>query len=240
MAYDVDVARIAAHIGHPARAAMLDQLLGTPVCSAGQLAQAAAVSRSVASQHLGILVQGGLVTVIAVGRHRWYRLASPDVADVLEALARIAPAQRPTSLRQVTKVEALRAARTCYDHLAGRLGVALADTLVRRGVVTIQPHDGTWTVSDRGMTWLQAIGCEKPPSARTRRPLIRPCLDWSEQRPHLAGTLGRALLDQLLVGEWVVRIPGQRAVRINPEKSVHSAWAPILAEVFTEFVDRHG
>ncbi len=240
MAYDVDVAAIAAQIGHPARAAMLDQLLGTPVCTAGQLAQAAAVSRSAASQHLGILVQGGLITVTAVGRHRWYRLASSDVADVLEALARIAPAQRPTSLRHVTKGEALRAGRTCYDHLAGRLGVALADTLVQRGLVTIQPHDGAWTLSAQGMTWFQAIGCEIPSSARMRRPLIRPCLDWSEQRPHLAGTLGRAVLDQLLASEWVMRIPGQRAVRINPDKSVHPAWDPILAEVFTVYGDRHG
>ena len=240
MAHDVNIATIAAKIGHPARAAMLDQLLATPVYTAGQLAQAAVVSRSVASQHLGILVEGGLVTVTAVGRHRWYRLASAEVADVLEALARIAPAHRPTSLRQVTQGEALRAARTCYDHLAGRLGVVLADTLVRRGVVTIQPHDETWTLSEPGMAWLEAIGCEIPPLARTRRPIIRPCLDWSERRPHLAGTLGRALLDQLLVSEWVVRVPGQRAVRINPEKSVHPAWDPILAEVFTEHVDQHG
>ncbi len=87
MAHDVNIATIAAKIGHPARAAMLDQLLATPVCTAGQLAQAAVVSRSVASQHLGILVEGGLVTVTAVGRHRWYRLASAEVADVLEALA---------------------------------------------------------------------------------------------------------------------------------------------------------
>lgn len=235
MAPDVN---IAAQIGHPARAAMLDQLLSTPVCTAGQLAQAAVVSRSVASQHLGILVKGGLVTVTAVGRHRWYRLAGAEVADVLEALARIAPAQRPTSLRQVTKVEASRAARTCYDHLAGRLGVVLADTLVRRGLVTIQPHDGTWTLSDHGLAWLQAIGGESPLRARTRRPLLRPCLDWSERRPHLAGALGRALLDQLLVNEWVVRVPGQRAVRIHPDQAVHPAWDPILAEVFTEYVAR--
>lgn len=240
MAHDVNIAAIAAKIGHPARAAMLDQLLATPVCTAGQLAQAAAVRRSVASQHLGILVTGGLVTVAAVGRHRWYRLASAEVADGLEALARIAPAQRPTSLRQVTKVEALRAARTCYDYLAGRLGVVLADTLVRRGVVTIQPHDETWTLSDQGLAWLQAIGCEIPPRTPTRRPLIRPCLDWSERRPHLAGTLGRVLLDQLLVSEWVVRVPDQRAVRIHPDQAVHPAWDPILAEVFTEYVDGHG
>jgi DNA-binding transcriptional ArsR family regulator len=235
MAHDVNIARVAAQIGHPVRAAMLDQLLSSQERTAGQLAAVAQVSRSVASQHLRLLEHGGLVTVTAVGRHRWYRLAGEEVAEALEALARIAPAQRPTSLRQVTKVKALWAARTCYDHLAGRLGVALADTLLRRGVVVTRPHDGAWVLSDVGVRWLEAAGLELPTLPRSRRPLIRPCLDWSERRPHLAGLLGSALLDRLLACQWLVRIPGQRAVRMNPDVSVHPAWDPLLADVLIEY-----
>lgn len=235
MAHDIDIAHVAAQIGHPIRAAMLDLLLSTPAATAGQLAATTHVSRSAASQHLRVLEQGALVTANAVGRHRWYRLAGTDVAEALEALARIAPTQRSTSLNQVTKIHALRAARTCYDHLAGRLGVALADTLLRHAVIVAQPQDGTWTLSDSGVTWFDAVGLQVATLQRGHRPLIRQCLDWSERRPHLAGTLGSELLDQLLTYQWIERIPGQRALRVNPQRLVHPLWDPLLAEISSKY-----
>ncbi len=149
-------------------------------------------------------------------------------------LARVTAQQTP----HPAEPKPIQVARSCYDHLAGRLGVAFTQALVAGGYLTETEND--FTVTDHGAGWFRKLGIDPVPATRSRRVFARKCLDWSERRPHLAGTLGRALLDQLLVSEWVVRVPGQRAVRINPEKSVHPAWDPILAEVFTEHVDQHG
>ena len=232
MVHEVNIAYVAAQIGHPTRAAMLDHLLSVPDCQAGELARIASVSRSVASQHLRLLEHAGLIAATSIGRERWYRLSSSDVAETLESLARIAPAQPIRSLRQSIKTSALCTARTCYDHLAGRVGVGLTEALLRKGLLKTQPHDGTWTISEDGVIWLQSGGIDLRELRQSRRPLIRPCMDWSERRPHIAGSLGKALLTRLMEYQWVIRISGQRALRINSTVSINSAWDLILAQVF--------
>jgi DNA-binding transcriptional ArsR family regulator len=197
--------------GEPARAAMLHALLGGRALTAGELARAAGIASSTASGHLARLTEAGLLAVERQGRHRYHRLAGPSVAAMLESILYVAhgtasvPATGPRD-------EALRAARTCYDHLAGRLGVALADGLVARGFVELGGDGGVVTAAGREA--LAAVGLSLAPG---RRALCRPCLDWSERRPHLAGALGAALLRLSLAHGWVRRREATRAVAISPE-----------------------
>ena len=176
-------------------------------------------------EHLALLVDGGLVAVEPSGRHRHYRLASPAVAEALEALARLAPAAPVRSLRQATHAQAIRSARTCYDHLAGRLGVALCDALVEEGIVLAEP-DGEiggdpvlgagrvlrFELTATSRHTLAELGIVVDPPRR--RPLVRYCVDWSERRPHLCGWLGAALCSRLDQLGWVVRAE-RRAVRVT-------------------------
>ena len=166
---------------------------------------------STASGHLAKLVDAGLVAVERQGRHRYFRLADPAVARALEALSVIAPDRPARSLREAKIGEALREARTCYDHLAGRLGVALADSLVRDGV--LEARDGDYLVRDRAP--LDAIGIDVDQVAVSRRLLARACLDWSERRHHVAGALGAALASRLFELGWIERLPTSRAVRVT-------------------------
>ncbi len=221
---DADIASVAALMGEPARAAVLMALADGRALAATTLAAEAKVAPSTASGHLGRLVEGGLVTVESSGRHRYFRLAAPEVAAALEALARLAPHQHVRSLSQGTHAEAIRRARTCYDHLAGRLGVALLDGLVATGCLHAQevveesdPVLGagrarTYLLTDDGRSRLGALGVALDPP--TRRPLTRYCIDWSEQRPHLAGWLGAALLTRLVELGWVLRAP-KRVVKVT-------------------------
>lgn len=221
---DADVARVASMIGEPARAAVLMALADGRALPATTLASDAGVAPSTLSAHLARLVEGGLIRAEPAGRYRYFRLAGPEVVEALEALARLAPSLRVSSLRQATHAEALRRARTCYDHLAGRLGVAVCDALLDAGIVVEAASggpSGTDTrsrsgaghdVSESGRQRLQALGVDLRPGSR--RPLVRTCIDWSEQRPHLAGTLGAALLEAFVGRGWVR--PGQRrAVQIT-------------------------
>jgi DNA-binding transcriptional ArsR family regulator len=222
---DVDVAPVAALIGEPARATVLVALTGGRALAASTLAAEAGVAPSTLSGHLARLVDGGLITVENSGRHRYYRLANPHIAEAVEALARIAPTKRVRSLPQATHAEAIRRARTCYDHLAGRLGVALCDALVSRGVLRVEtPADGPgdpvlgagrakrFVLTAPGRDVLARL--EVPLDPPTRRPLVRYCVDWSEQRPHLSGWLGAALLQRFVALGWVSRAD-RRVVRIN-------------------------
>jgi DNA-binding transcriptional ArsR family regulator len=215
MSTTVTLAQIAALIGEPGRAAMLDALVRTPSLSAGELAAAAGLTPSTASGHLARLADGGLVTARAEGRRRCYRLASPAVARMLEAIMVVAgqpEAGRPAARRRIPP--ALRAARTCYDHIAGRLGVGLADALAARGLVRLDAEAGE--VTETGRAFFEALGAPLAPPPGGRRPLCRPCLDWSERRPHIAGRLGAALLDCALDRHWVRRTDG-RALTVTPE-----------------------
>ena len=212
--YDADVAPIAGLIGEPTRAAILSALMSGTAHAAGELARHAGVSPATASSHLGRLLDGGLVTVEKQGRHRYYRLSSTRVAAALEALAHISPRVAPVGLRQVRASEALRRARSCYDHLAGWAGVALYQSLVDKGWLS----DGGATLTRSGEAALEALSIDIPRLRRGRRPLVRLCLDWTERRPHLAGAVGAALLTYALDHQWLRRIPAQpRALRITDE-----------------------
>lgn len=206
-AYDrrvnADLASVGSLLAEPARAKVLMALNDGRSLPASMLASEAGVSPSTASHHLARLVDGGLLTVAPRGRHRYYALAGPQVAELLEAVARVAPVQPVTSLRAGTRAHALRYARHCYDHLAGRLGVAVAEALV------VVRDDGL-TVTEAGADRLQAIGV----AARAGES-ARACLDWTEQRHHVAGALGRALLQRLLELDWLQRTPSTRALQLS-------------------------
>lgn len=181
--------------------------------SAGDLARRARVSAPTASSHLGKLVAGGLITAERRGRQRYYRLAGREVAEALEALSTIAPSRPVRSLRDETLGDAIRAARTCYDHLAGRLGVALAQALERNGVI-VSADDG-YAVTRRGEQALAWFGLDVEALRGHRRPVTRACLDWSERRFHLAGALGAAVTTRLFELGWVERVGSGRAVRVT-------------------------
>jgi DNA-binding transcriptional ArsR family regulator len=215
------IATIAALAGDPARAGMLQALMSGRALTASELARAAGVTAQTASSHIARMTAAGLLAVEKQGRHRYHRLASPGVAQMMEAIMQVAsdlePARRRLSVGP--RDAALRAARTCYDHLAGRLGVAVADALVAGGYVELAGDGGA--VTDPGLEFLGRIGIHGDALAghrgrHSRRILCRPCLDWSERRPHLAGALGAALCALSLEKGWVRRIDGTRAVAITP------------------------
>jgi DNA-binding transcriptional ArsR family regulator len=181
---------------------------------ASELASRARISNATASAHLAKLVAGGLLEADRRGRQRYYRLSSPEVAGVIERLAAISPSHPAQSLREATVGKLVRAARTCYDHLAGRLGVAITDAFHQEGLIV--PVDGTYRVTAKGRDRFSELGIEVADLERGRRPLIRPCLDWSEQRPHVAGALPAAFTERMLRLGWLRRLPGSRAVRLSP------------------------
>jgi DNA-binding transcriptional ArsR family regulator len=218
---DVDVARAAQLLADPSRAAMLTLLLDGRAYPAGALAQAAGIGRPAASAHLQKLIAAGLIEVDRQGRHRYHRITRAEVAQAVEALAAIAPPVPVRSLRQSTLARQLATARTCYDHLAGRAGVALRVTLLDHGVLT----DGPLAVSEIGGGRLAALGVDTEALARERRPLVRDCLDWTERVPHLAGSLPAALLSAAAERGWVTRREG-RAVDITA-----TGWGALQAQL---------
>jgi DNA-binding transcriptional ArsR family regulator len=207
------IAEIAALVGDPTRANMLLVLMHGRALTAGELAYAARVSPSTASGHLGKLLGAKLLAVEKQGRHRYFRLASPVVADLLEGLMAVAvdgaPRYRPPSRGD----EALRLARTCYDHLAGRLGVALTDTLLSRGHIVLDNDVGQVTAD--GSRFLDQFGVDLAYAGSQRRRFCRPCLDWSERRRHLGGAVGAALAARCFELGWIERVKDSRAVTIT-------------------------
>jgi DNA-binding transcriptional ArsR family regulator len=208
-----DVARAAALIGDPARATLLLALTEDEQLSARALAARAGIAPSTASGHLAKLVDAGLLAVDASGRHRYFRLAERAVADALEALAAIAPSKPVRSLRDATVGEALRQARTCYDHLAGRLGVELTAALEAERVLV--RRNGAYLLGRRASSRLAALGIDVASLERQRRPLVRSCLDWSERRPHVAGAVGAALAQRLFELGWIERRERNRSVTVT-------------------------
>jgi DNA-binding transcriptional ArsR family regulator len=206
---DADLATVGSLLAEPARARMLAALGDGRALPASALAAEAGVAPSTASGHLARLVEGGLLTAESRGRRRYFRLSGPEVAEALEALARVAPREPVSSLRQATRIDALRAARTCYDHLAGRLGTALMDALLARGLVADE-H-----VTAAGARRFGELGIDFD-AIPGRRPRFRSCLDWSERRPHAAGKLGAALAAHAFELGWVERLDGSRALRVTP------------------------
>lgn len=212
-------------IADPARAAMLMALVDGRALPAGELAFAGGVTPQTASAHLAKLLDGGLLAVEIQGRHRYYRLASAHVAAVLETLATLTPPQASRVRSPQRGIQPLRLARCCYDHLAGRLGVAVAEALEQRAWLTA--HDASrYAVSPAGAAWFARMGVDLPHLAQGRRALARRCLDWTERRHHLAGALGAALLDQLSARHWLRRVDGSRALVVTD-----LGWAGLLAEL---------
>ena len=211
---DADVAAVAALIADRTRAAMLDALMDGRPCAAGELAGRVGVAPSTASGHLSRLLAGGLLSVETKGRERRYRLSSPAVATALEAQSRVAPPQEIRSLRGADRSAAIRAARTCYDHLAGRLGVDLTEALVRDRTLVLR--DVSYELTPRGAETMAALGVDVDAARSRKRAFARACLDWSERRPHLAGSLGAALADALLVNGWLSRRPNDRGLSVTP------------------------
>jgi DNA-binding transcriptional ArsR family regulator len=212
---DVDLARVGALIGDRRRAGMLLALLGGQELTAGELAARVGASSSLASAHLTRLLEGGLVCAERAGRTRRYRIADPEVAEALEALGQLAPPRFAGSLREVREGNALRRARTCYDHLAGELGVGLTDALVRQGVLS--GADGCFSLTGPGAQRLHALGVDVASARSSRRVFARQCVDWTERRPHLAGALGAALAKRLFELDWIERLPGGRALRLTEQ-----------------------
>jgi DNA-binding transcriptional ArsR family regulator len=231
MTGDAALWRAAELIADRARSRILLALTSGRELSASMLAQEAGVSRPTASAHLKKLTDGGLIAVRAEGKGRHYRLAGPGVSAVLEQLMELAPPEPVTSLRASTRAAQLRRARSCYDHLAGRLGVGLMQGMLEQGFLRGGDggfdHDGggadrpaaygrdvDYQLTGSGRNFLDRLGARLPGG---RRPLIRYCVDWTETRHHLAGQLGRALRDHALAAGWVEPLPGTRALRITPD-----------------------
>ncbi|MFC3067834.1 ArsR/SmtB family transcription factor [Phenylobacterium soli] len=212
---DANIALPAALIGDPVRAAILMALLGGRALPATQLAWIGGVSPQAASNHLAKLAEGGLVVAHAQGRHRYYRLAGEEVAQALEALARIGAVPRPLDPPLSPKARSLREARTCYDHLAGRLGVALADAMEEAGLIAAEGEDRCH-LTPAGEARLAELGVDLSGLPRNRRGPLRPCIDWTERRRHLAGPVAARLLDRLFALGWLERGPEGRAARLTP------------------------
>ncbi|UCU98093.1 ArsR/SmtB family transcription factor [Acidovorax radicis] len=240
------IAHVAALVGEPARTAMLMALMDGRALTARELADAAHITPATASRHLGLLVEASLLKVERQGRHRYHRLASPEVARVLEGLMQLAVSPEPSSaLRRVVvgpRNAALRAARTCYDHLAGRIGVAITGHLLDEGAVVFEGEGDAAAgyVTDCAASVLRHLGIEldaMPAAGAGRRPHCRPCLDWSERRMHLAGRLGALICNHCLDSGWLLRGEGTRALAITPRGAValrdglgHTRWRDVVGD----------
>ncbi|HEY7305962.1 MAG TPA: helix-turn-helix transcriptional regulator [Bryobacteraceae bacterium] len=208
------VAEIASLFADPARVAMLMDLLDGGSRPAGELAREAAVSPQAASAHLAKLVEAGLVMRSQQGRHRYFRLASPEVGVALEALAATArPAPRELVAKPVDEAGMLRFARTCYDHLAGVLGVRVATAMEKNDL--IEPQGQNFSLTPRGEQWFKERGYDVAAARSQRRQFARRCLDWTERHHHIGGAVGAMLLGHFLRYGWMVRCTGTRALRVT-------------------------
>jgi DNA-binding transcriptional ArsR family regulator len=210
---DADLAAVASLIADRHRAQMLLTLLGGTPQSGSALAEAAGISRSLASAHLKKLVAGGLVHARPSGRQQLYSVASESVADALEILILIAPGSKVRSLTDATRVRSLRWARMCYDHLAGAVGVCVTEALIARGL--LDEEDGTYRMGASGAAEFVRFGIDLGRLERRTRPLLRPCMDWSERRYHLAGSLGAALTAAYAERRWTATREASRIVTVT-------------------------
>jgi DNA-binding transcriptional ArsR family regulator len=229
---DPDLPALAAAVAAPSRAAMLQALMGGIALPASELAWRAGVAAATASEHLAKLESAGLVRARAQGRHRYYELADARVARAVELLSTLAP---PCVAPQHSHPgrgcgEALRKARFCYDHLAGTLGVALADSLLREKLIREDGDD--FTVTPAGTKRFAALGLDLDAARARRRHFARRCLDWSERRPHVAGALGTAIADLMLARKWVARSRDDRSARVTPAglAALQSEFGLLVAE----------
>ncbi|MEU9117399.1 helix-turn-helix domain-containing protein [Streptomyces sp. NPDC048483] len=207
-----DLASVARLLADGTRAGFCLALLDGRAWTATELARHMGVAASTATEHLNSLVRGGLLVEERQGRHRYVRLADPHVAELIENLAAMAPARPtpPRSLSAAGRRQALALARTCYDHLAGTIGVAITDAMTERGLLS---GENGLRLTGEGDAWLAELGLSVP--ADSRRPAVRSCLDWTERRPHLAGTVGAVLCRHAFASGWITRIGTTRAVAVT-------------------------
>ncbi|MCK6074828.1 ArsR/SmtB family transcription factor [Paenibacillus silvae] len=208
---------IASLIADTSRSIFLAALLDGRALPAGELAYMAGVSPQTASNHLAKLVAGGLLQVEQQGRHRYYRLASQEIADLIEKMASIAPPAQIRSLKQSSQLQQLSHARTCYDHLAGKLGTSLCEALLESGylVEPNEPQSKDYLITEKGSQWLSSFGIKLQSKPGSRRAIARKCLDWSERRHHLSGLLGEQLFQRLLELNWIRQKPGSRSIEVT-------------------------
>ena len=208
------IAEIAALVGDPARATIVSALLDGRALAASELARAARVTPQTASTHLAKLTEAGLLSVARQGRHRHFRLASPAVVEMVEAIVAVALEKRPRYRPLSGEARALSAARICYDHLAGRLSVDLTDACVVREYVVLD--DKAAEITTAGTRFFTNLGIEVSAPRSTRRRTSRLCLDWTERRPHLAGPLGAAITRHCFDLGWIERMARSHAVIVTP------------------------
>ncbi len=213
---DPDISPIAALIADPGRMAMLFAVLDGRTLSASELARRAGISATAASGHLAKLIAGGLLVVRPVGRQRLYRMATGDVGRAVEALAVVAQPPKIIALSQSKVVGQMHLARSCYDHLAGKLGVGITESLVARHVI-VPVRRSDYRVTAKGSAYLLTLGIDVEPLLRKKRYFARQCIDWTERRPHLAGALGAAVRDRFFANGWIERTRASRAIRITSE-----------------------
>ena len=221
------LAETAALVGDIARASMLSALMDGRALTATELAHTAGITPQTASAHLARLTEAGLLAMERQGRHRYHRLASPAIAHMLESIMSVAAdlggperIRRKANLVVGPRDKALRHARTCYDHLAGEIAVAMTDRMVERGQIDLTADGGSLT--EAGAVFLGHLGVDLDTAAARAarrgggRVFCRPCLDWSERRPHIAGALGAAICERCLTHGWLRRIEGSRALDVTP------------------------
>ncbi len=206
---------IASLIGEPSRAAMLYELFDGRAFSAGELAISVNITPQSASMHLKKLVEAGILQVKQQGKCRHYSYAKPEVAAAVEALANLVSVKKSDTLTATSELPAIKAARSCYDHLAGKLGVAITNSLLRQKVIVDEAR--TFTLTKKGEQWFNNLGIDAKELKKDRRPLILKCIDWTEQQPHIAGSLGAALLKLLHTKGWVRKQRTSRVLIVTGE-----------------------
>ncbi|AHC18155.1 MULTISPECIES: helix-turn-helix transcriptional regulator [Paenibacillus] len=210
-----NVAMIASLVSEPSRAAILTALLDGRFHTASELAHMAGIKPQTASFHLAKMTEAQVVTVEKQGRHRYFGIQDPEVAQVMESLLSIAPPVPIHSFKHASENEALRLARTCYDHVAGQLGVQLMSFFIQKGILS-EDQDGLH-ITEQGETFFTDFQIDLTQTRHKRRSFSHKCLDWSERRHHLAGALGNAVLDRLFELNWIERLPTTRAIRVTAD-----------------------
>jgi DNA-binding transcriptional ArsR family regulator len=205
---------VALLIGEPARAAMLWKILDGGMHTASELAIAADLSPQNASMHLAKLVDAGLLSVVRQGRLKYYQFRSPDVAYVLEAIANLMPKENLMPPDDVSNATRIKYCRTCYDHLAGKVGVAITDKLLSMKILEVDDQD--FAISKKGVTWFGDLDISIPELQEKKRAMARVCLDWSERRPHVSGSVGAAMANKFFEMKWLQRNRNSRIVSITP------------------------
>lgn len=213
MGINPNMAEIGSLLGETSRATMLASMMDGRFHTASELAYMAAIKPQTASFHLSKLVEGQLVRVEKQGRHRYFQLAGEEIAQLLESFLAISPPPEVRSLKQSSQMKLLQDARTCYDHLAGKLGVQLAESLLNAGFLKLVEKQ--FLITEEGAQFFTDFGLDLDDLKRKRRSFSHACLDWSERRYHLAGALGEGMLTHFLSLGWVTRVPSIRAIKVS-------------------------